>query len=72
MNQLIRYIKSNKITNSRVKWEVRDEQSRKLPYMNSFVLSRKYARDFFHFSADELYYFSPQRTQSSTEEYIDY
>ncbi len=47
MLQLIKYLKSNKVTKSRVEGEVRDEQGRKLPHRNAFVLLRKYTKEFF-------------------------
>ncbi len=45
--ELIQYIKNNKVTKSRLYGKIRDERDQKLPTRNAFVLLRKYAKDFF-------------------------
>ncbi len=47
MEELIQYIKSNKVTRLRLSGKTRDERDQKLPQRNAFVLLRKYAKGFF-------------------------
>ncbi len=46
-NELIQYIKNNKVTKSRLYGKIRDERDKKLPQRNAYVLLLKYAKDFF-------------------------
>jgi predicted AAA+ superfamily ATPase len=47
MEELIQYIKNNKVTNTRLFSKIRDERDKILPQRNAYVLLRKYAKDFF-------------------------
>ena len=47
MKELIQYIKSNKVTKTRLFSKIRDERDKILPQRNAFVLLKKYAKDFF-------------------------
>ncbi len=48
MNELIHYIKSNKVGLKRLEGETRDECNQLLPQRNAFVLLKKYAKEFFN------------------------
>ena len=47
MNDLINYVKNNKVTRRRLDGEIRDERGEKLPRRHAYVLLRQYAKDFF-------------------------
>ena len=47
MNELIEYIKNNKVTKKRLEAEISDERNRKLPRRTAYETLRSYAKNFF-------------------------